>query len=208
LRHSSKFQWVLHLEFVTAATSLTEGQPNFAQCLAISWAGILYIHFSRGSYPDRILPSAKFTLLPSLAFEYIGSITAQHSSSGRQPNFAVSYKEWNFGTFAYGVTYIWHGSHHVVLVMSYIPRKILWDGIRGHEKFGLFQQNAEVCEQTMKSKVVTSDHIVAQQANRYIVAFHIAISYDTQRPRHNGRAVGLCDACCGVCVTLTDRCTC
>ena len=36
-----------------------------------------------------------------------------------------------------------------------------------------------------------SDHIVAQQANRYIVTFHIAISYDTQRPPYNGRAVGL-----------------
>ena len=37
-----------------------------------------------------------------------------------------------------------------------------------------------------------SDHIVAQQANRYIVAFHIAISsYDTQRPPYNGRSVGL-----------------
>jgi len=40
-----------------------------------------------------------------------------------------------------------------------------------------------------------SDHIVAQQANRYIVAFHIAISYDTQRPPYNGRAVGLRAAC-------------
>jgi len=40
-----------------------------------------------------------------------------------------------------------------------------------------------------------SDHIVAQQANRYIVAFHIAISYDTQRPGYNGRAVGLRAPC-------------
>ena len=49
-----------------------------------------------------------------------------------------------------------------------------------------------------------SDHIVAQQANRYIVAFHIAISYDTQRPGYNGRAVGLCSMH-GL-VTLADRC--
>jgi len=27
---------------VTAATSLTGGQPNFTQCLAVSWAGTLY----------------------------------------------------------------------------------------------------------------------------------------------------------------------
>ena len=38
---------------------------------------------------------------------------------------------------------------------------------------------------------LASDHIVAQQANRYIVAFHIAIWYDTQRPPYNRRAVGL-----------------
>ena len=39
--------------------------------------------------PDRILPVAKFTLRPSLAFSYIGTVTAWHSSSGRQPNFAA-----------------------------------------------------------------------------------------------------------------------
>jgi len=33
------------------------------------------------------------TLRPSLAFSYIGSVTARHSSSGRQPNFAAWYKE-------------------------------------------------------------------------------------------------------------------
>ena len=52
------------------------------------------------SPPDGILPGAKFTLLPSLAFSYIGGVTAQHSSSGREPNFAVWYTEWNYGTFA------------------------------------------------------------------------------------------------------------
>ena len=35
----SKFQPLSHLCFVTAATSLTGGQPNFAGCLAVSWAG-------------------------------------------------------------------------------------------------------------------------------------------------------------------------
>ena len=51
-----------------------------------------------------------------------------------------------------------------------------------------------------------SHHIIAQQANRYIVAFRMAISHDTQRPRYNKRAVGL-QAACMVSVTLTDRCT-
>ena len=36
--------------------------------------------------PNGILPAAKFTLRPSLAVSYIGSVTARHSSSGRQPN--------------------------------------------------------------------------------------------------------------------------
>jgi len=30
-----------------------------------------------------------------------------------QPNFVAWYKEWNYGTFAEGATYIWLGSHHV-----------------------------------------------------------------------------------------------
>jgi len=89
LGHPSKFQRVSHLAFVAAATLLTRGQPNFAQCLAVSWAGTLYIHF-RGLLPsDRMSPGAIFILCPSPAFFYIGSITARHSSSGRQPNFAA-----------------------------------------------------------------------------------------------------------------------
>jgi len=36
---------VSRLAFVTVATSLTGGQPNFARSLAVSWAGTLYIHF-------------------------------------------------------------------------------------------------------------------------------------------------------------------
>ena len=45
--------------------------------------------FSGAFAPDGILPCANFTLRPSLAFSYIGSVTARHSSSGRQPNFAA-----------------------------------------------------------------------------------------------------------------------
>jgi len=42
LGHPSKFQLVSCLAFVTAATSLTRGQPNFAWCWAVSWAGTVY----------------------------------------------------------------------------------------------------------------------------------------------------------------------
>jgi len=49
--------------------------------------------FAEALAPDRILPGAKFTLRPSLAFSYIGSVTARHSSSGRQRKHG---KEWNY----------------------------------------------------------------------------------------------------------------
>ena len=43
----------------------------------------------------------------------IGSVTAQHSSRGHQPDFAAWYKKWNYGTFTEGATYIRLGGHHV-----------------------------------------------------------------------------------------------
>ena len=39
--------------------------------------------------PNGILPGAKFTLCPRLAFSYIASVNALHSSNGHQPNFAA-----------------------------------------------------------------------------------------------------------------------
>jgi len=62
-----------------------------AWCLAVSWACTLYIHFWGLLPPNGILPAGRFTLRPSLAFSYIGSVTPQYSSSGRQPNFATWY---------------------------------------------------------------------------------------------------------------------
>jgi len=52
-------------------------------------------------------------LRPSLAFSYIGSVTARQSSSLHQPNFTAWYKKWNYGTFAHGATDIRLGSHHI-----------------------------------------------------------------------------------------------
>jgi len=83
LGHPSNFQRVSHLGFITAATLLNGSHPNFAQCLVVSWAGILYIHFWGFLPHNKILSRAKFTLHPSLALSYIGSVTARHSSSGR-----------------------------------------------------------------------------------------------------------------------------
>jgi len=73
--------------------------------------GSYTIHF-RGFLPE-FCPCAKFTLRSSLAFSYIASVTARHSSSGRHPNFAAWYKEENYGTFTDGATYIRLGGRHV-----------------------------------------------------------------------------------------------
>jgi len=47
LGHPSKFQRVWCLGFVTARTLFNGGQSNFGRCLAVSWAGTLYIYFLR-----------------------------------------------------------------------------------------------------------------------------------------------------------------
>jgi len=47
------------------------------------------LHFLGLFPPNEILPDAKFILRLSLVFSYIGGITARHSSSDRQPNFAA-----------------------------------------------------------------------------------------------------------------------
>jgi len=115
LGNPSKFQRVSRLGFFTAATSLIGGWPNLARRLTVSWAGTYIILPPDGILPefDGILPDAKFTLHPSLAFSYIGSLTTRHSSSGRQPKFAACYKEWNYRTFAECTcTYMRLGGHH------------------------------------------------------------------------------------------------
>jgi len=89
LGHPSKFQWVLHLGFVTAATSPNGSQPNFARCLAISWAGRLYIHFRRLLPHNGILQVQNSLSILQALCSPIGSVTARHSSSGHEPNFAA-----------------------------------------------------------------------------------------------------------------------
>ena len=96
LGHRSKFQRVLRLGFVTAPTSFNGRQPNFARCLVISLAATLYIHFW-GSCPlTEFCQMQHSHCVQSLAFSYIGSVTARYSSSVRQPDFAACYKEETF----------------------------------------------------------------------------------------------------------------
>ena len=96
--HPCKFQRVSHLGSVTAPMSLNGGQPNFARCLAV--CRYMTYTISGVLAPIGILQRAKFTLRPGLAFSYINRVTARHSSSGRQPNFAAWDKKVNYGTFA------------------------------------------------------------------------------------------------------------
>jgi len=117
LGQPSKFQQVSCLRFVTAAMSLNKGQPNFARCLVICWAGTLCIFLPGLLPPNGILPGAKFTLRLNLPFSYIGSVTAGHSNTG------ISHTLW-YGT-TNGITELsliifnrWHhlssySSHHV-----------------------------------------------------------------------------------------------
>jgi len=74
----------------------------------------MYTFFRGLLPPDGIFPGANFTLRPSFAFSYIDSITARHSTSGRQPNFVACMAQGiELRNFADGATYVRLGGHHV-----------------------------------------------------------------------------------------------
>jgi len=98
-----KFNWSRVLASLLHRHRSTEVNQT-VWCLAISCAGTLYIHFQGLLPPNGIFPGAKFTFHPSLAFSYLCSITARHSSIG------VCQTLWHS---AEGATYIWQGGHHV-----------------------------------------------------------------------------------------------
>jgi len=82
----------------------------------LGWADTLHIHFE-GSYPLTEFCQVQnslcvYDVLPSpiLAALLHGTLVY---SSGRQPNSAAWYKEWNYGTCADGATYIRLGGHHI-----------------------------------------------------------------------------------------------
>ena len=113
LGHPSKFPRVSHVGFITAAMSLTRGQPNFKQCLAVSWAGALYIHFP-GLLPRRNFARCKIHFTSKscilLYWRHYGTALQQRASAKLC---GVWYTEWNYGTFADCATYICLGGHHI-----------------------------------------------------------------------------------------------
>jgi len=101
------------LAFVTTATLLTEGQPNFARCLAVSRAGTLSVYtFSRPLAPSRNFARCKIHFASKSCVLHCQRYCTALQQRG-QPNFPAWYKEWGYGTFAEGATYIRLGGHHV-----------------------------------------------------------------------------------------------
>ena len=54
-------------------------------------------------------------LTAEIGFRVLAALLHGTQAAGvtRQPNFPAWYKEWNYGTFAEGDTYIRQGDHHV-----------------------------------------------------------------------------------------------
>jgi len=79
------------------------------------WTATLYVHFRGLLPPDKILPVAKFTLRPSLAFSYsIWQRYCMHGSPAAGVSQTAAWcKEWNYRTFAEGASYIRQGGHHI-----------------------------------------------------------------------------------------------
>ena len=59
----ANFNWFRVLPSLLYRRRSTEVNKTL-QCLAVFWAGILYMHFVGALAPDGILPAAKFTLCP------------------------------------------------------------------------------------------------------------------------------------------------
>jgi len=91
--HPSKFQRVSHLGFVTAPTSLSGSQPNFARCLAVPWAGTLRI----GNFVSCKIHFASKSCVLLYWQRYC---TALEQWASAKLLLRGIYKEWNYGTFA------------------------------------------------------------------------------------------------------------
>jgi len=78
------------------------------------------------SGPKGIFPGAKFTLCPSLAFSYICTITARHSSSGHQPNFTAFSRECHL--YSAGRPSHW-ALAHILVVSLFMPMNTWWNDV-------------------------------------------------------------------------------
>jgi len=125
LRHPSKFQLVSHLGFITAATSLNGRQPNFALCLAGSWAGTLYINFGGSCRLMEFCQVQIHFACKSCVLLYCQHYCMALKQWESAPNFAAWYKQrmelWNFCCLSFST----EGA-------TYIPRAVITLGIGPH----------------------------------------------------------------------------
>jgi len=129
LGHHSKLQWVSRLGFITAPTSLSGGQPDFARCLAVSCIGTLCIHFGGSG------PLTEFCQVQnSLCVQVLRSPTLAASLNGTR---AVCMSKT-----------LWHGTRNGITELSllvtfnrgratYIPRVAITFGIGPQSSFCL-----------------------------------------------------------------------
>jgi len=114
LGHTSKVQRVSPLGFVTTSMLLNGGQPNFARCLAISWAHTLYIHFW-GLLPcNGILPGANQVLRSPILAALLHGTPAVGISQTLQRDTTNGITELSIlVVFNRGCHLFSEGSHHV-----------------------------------------------------------------------------------------------
>jgi len=100
LGHPSKFQRVSRVGFVTAPTSLNEDQQNFAQCLAVSWAGTVYVHFG-GSCPLTEFCQVQNSLCAQVwRCPVLAALLHDTPAAGVSQPLWRGTRNWNYGTFA------------------------------------------------------------------------------------------------------------
>jgi len=113
LQHPSKFQRVSRLAFVTAATSLTGGQPNLARRLVVSWAGILSTHF-RGLLPlTEFCPVQTSLYVQVLRSSILAALLHGTPASGVSQTLWRGIQGMELRNFRRGPTYIRLGGHQV-----------------------------------------------------------------------------------------------
>ena len=87
LAQSGEYHWTVRVRLRCGSMSnhFSEREREFTFAIFYRTSVCLSVTLVQPTQPDGILPGAKFTLRPSLALSYIFSVTARHSSNGRQP---------------------------------------------------------------------------------------------------------------------------
>jgi len=124
VRHHSKFQRSMGFASCLCYCIDVHWRPTELCTIFDYLLGWYTIHFPGLLPPDRILPRAKLTLRPSHTFSYIGSITARHSSSGRQPSCGMvqgmELRNLHRGRHLYSAGRPSHWASGYILVLTYV----------------------------------------------------------------------------------------